>query len=87
MPKTTLSLAYKASLITRSTGLKATSMPTSKAVFHLTAVGRILPTTLVELILVPPGSLLPLNPFPPEVKLLQVATPLAELTVEDRPLG
>jgi len=83
--KTARSLAGNASLTTRSTVLKAASTPsTSKAVSHLTAVGRILPTTLVELILVPPGSLLPLNPLPSEAKLLQVAIPLAKLTVVDR---
>ena len=68
--KTARSSTGKASLTTWSTGLKAASTPTSKAVSHLTAVGRILPTTLVELILFPPGSLLPLNPLPPKAKLL-----------------
>ena len=69
-PKATLSSAGKASHTTRSTGMKAVSSPTSKAVSHLTTVGRTLSTTLVELVLVPPSSLLPLNLLPPEAKLL-----------------
>ena len=84
--KATRSSTGKASLTTRSTGLKAVSTLVNKAVSHLTVVGRILPTTLVELILFPPGSLLPLNALPPEAQLLQVAIPLAVLTAVDRPL-
>ena len=53
--KTTKSSTDKVSLTTRSTGLKAvSSLATSTTVSPLTAVGRILPPTLVELILVPP---------------------------------